>query len=143
MRQRAVLSGIRNAVLLTLKVLEAAIPDATPEVPIVPTLLGEAIPPVVSLDSAGELEGPAMTRTDGTEVAIVAGVFVLIGIITPELVVKSVAGVSDPVEGPPLILSVNVSLSALPVEIVLLVVGPSCSIKTQSSRLQDDTGLGT
>ena len=124
MRQRVVFSGIRNAVVLTLTVLEAAIPDATPEVPIVLTLLGEAISPVVSLDGAGELEDPAITGTDEPEVAIVAGEVVLIGIITPELVVKNVAGVSDPVEGPPLLLSVSMSLSALTVEIVLLVVGP-------------------
>ena len=124
MRQRAVLSGIRNAVILTLTVLEAAIPDRTPEVPVVLTLLGEAIPPVVSLGSAGELEDPAITGTDETGVAIVAGVVVLIGTITPEFVVTSVAGVSDPVEGPSLLLSVGVSLSALAVEIVLFVVGP-------------------
>ena len=111
MRQRAVLSGIRNAVLLTLTVLEAAVPDVAPEAPIVPTVLGVTIPPVVSLDSAGELEGPAITGAD--EMAIVTGVFALIGIIAPEFITEGVVGVSEPMNDPPLLLPVSVPLLAL------------------------------
>lgn len=89
---------MRNAASLTLAVLEAAVPEKDPDVPIVPMLVDVTIPAVA--DDADELDAPAMTEDHGTEVA----------------------GVGEPMDGPPLVLSASVSLSARAIEAVLILV---------------------
>lgn len=70
-------------VLVALAVLEAAVPEKDPDVPIVPMLVEVTIPAVA--DDADELDAPAMTEDDGTEVA----------------------GVGEPMDGPSLVLSLR------------------------------------
>lgn len=70
-------------ILVGLAVLEAAVPEKDPDVPIVPMLVEVTIPAVA--DDADELDAPAMTEDDGTEVA----------------------GVGEPMDGPPLVLSLR------------------------------------
>ncbi|KAF6220860.1 hypothetical protein HO133_002540 [Letharia lupina] len=66
---------MRNAASLTLAVLEAAVPEKDPDVPIVPMLVEVTIPAVA--DDADELDAPAMTEDDGTEVAGVVALVML------------------------------------------------------------------
>lgn len=97
----------RNVALLTLAILGAAVPDATPDIPVVLTAVNVTIPLVAPLDGAGELDDPGMTEADET-VAIIG-----VDVIAPGLITEEVAGVFDPMKGPPPILPVSVSLSAL------------------------------
>lgn len=88
-------------VLVALAVLEAAVPEKDPDVPIVPMLVDVTIPAVA--DDADELDAPAMTEDHGTEVA----------------------GVGEPMDGPPLVLSLRPEVTVATTALGLLAREPT------------------